>query len=236
MAGFCRQTGPGRLTHTLFAKGTVLIAASCLVSTLAWAQPAQTAEGAQAFLASMAKRGFARATFVDALGRPNHATGIHNVEISRIKLSIREEKSSAPVEKSLGDFVVSDLAYGDRQGAADACTTRIDGVQLPTSAFEHKSTSWEEPGFLVSVTVLQNESWNFTESFGQFAGPHYIDWRQAQVVRSNDGGRIDVRAKGDAFPTNILSFVPGDAELADRIEYAARFLRMSCDESAATGF
>lgn len=221
----------------LSALGAMLVATPlCLVAATAGAHAAQTAEGAQAFLAAMAKQGFARATFVDALGRPNHATGTHTVEISRIKLSIKEEKSSNAVEKSLGEFTLAGLSYGDAQGAADACTTRIEGVQMPANAFEHSSTSWEEPGFLTSVTVLKNESWNYTEGFQKFAGPHFIDWRQAQVVRSNDGSRIDVRAKGQAFPTNILSFVPGDPELADRIEYAAKFLRMSCDEAAATGF
>lgn len=224
------------MTRSTLALGMALCAMSLSLPPAARAQSAQTAEGAQAFLATMAKRGFARATFVDAMGRPNHAAGTHTVETSRIKLSIKEEKSTEAVEKSLGEFTVAGLAYGDAQGAADACTTRIDGVQMPASAFEHSSTSWEEPGFLTSVTVMKNESWNYTEGFKAFAGPHFIDWRQAQVVRSNDGSRIDVRAKGQAFPTNILSFVPGDSELADRIEYAAKFLRMSCDEAAATGF
>ncbi|MCR6628460.1 MAG: hypothetical protein NVV67_20135 [Pseudoxanthomonas sp.] len=219
------------------AFGVVLVATILsLVSTNAGAQGTQTAEGAQTFLATMAKRGFARATFLDTLGRPNYVAGTHTVEISRIKLSIKEEKSTNAVEKSLGEFALTDLAYGDAQGTADACTTRIDGIQMPASAYEHSSTSWEEPGFMVSVTVMKNESWNYTEGFRKFAGPHFIDWRQAQVVRSNDGGRIDVRVKGQAFATNILSFVPGDPELADRIEYAAKFLRMSCDEAAATGF
>lgn len=219
------------------ALGVLLVATPlCLIAATAGAHAAQTAEGAQAFLAAMAKQGFARATFVDAQGRPNHVTGTHTVEISRIKLSIKEEKSTSTVEKSLGEFTLAGLSYGDAQGTADACTTRIDGVQMPAAAFEHSSTSWEEPGFLTSVTVLKNESWNYTEGFQKFAGPHFVDWRQAQVVRSNDGSRIDVRVKGQAFPTNILSFVPGDFELADRIEYAAKFLRMSCDEAAATGF
>lgn len=219
------------------ALGVLLVATPLyLIAATAGAHAAQTAEGAQAFLAAMAKQGFARATFVDAQGRPNHVTGTHTVEISRIKLSIKEEKSTSTVEKSLGEFTLAGLSYGDAQGTADACTTRIDGVQMPAAAFEHSSTSWEEPGFLTSVTVLKNESWNYTEGFQKFAGPHFVDWRQAQVVRSNDGSRIDVRVKGQAFPTNILSFVPGDFELADRIEYAAKFLRMSCDEAAATGF
>lgn len=209
---------------------------ACAVPLASQAQGAQTAEGAQGFLAAMAKRGFVRATFVDAFGRANHLTGTHQVKTTRVKLSIKEEESSNALEKSLGELVVTELASGDPQGAADACTTRIAGFQPPSGLFEIKSGHWNEPGFLTPVTVIQTETWNYTESFQAFAGPHSIDWRQAKVVRSNDGSRIDVSAKGQKFPTNILSFVPGDSELADRIEYAAKFLRMSCDEVAETGF
>ncbi|MBD9481073.1 hypothetical protein [Pseudoxanthomonas sp. PXM02] len=225
------------MTKTASLLGVAFVAAClALPSTTARAQSAQTAEGAQAFLATMAKRGFSRVTFLDTLGRPNHVTGTHTVDISRIKLSIKEETSSNVVEKSLGEFVVSGLSSGDAQGAVDACTTRIDSFQPPAGVFENSSTTWEEPGFLVSVTVLKSEVWNYTEGFKKFVTPQFIDWRQAQVVRSNEGGRIDVRAKGQAFATNILSFLPGDPELADRIEYATKFLRMSCDETADTGF
>ncbi|MDR7332377.1 hypothetical protein [Roseateles asaccharophilus] len=40
--------------------------------------------------------------------------------------------------------------------------------------------------------------------------------------------------KGKAF-TAHLAF-SGETELIDRVEYAMRFLKMSCDDSAATGF
>ena len=33
-----------------------------------------------------------------------------------------------------------------------------------------------------------------------------------------------------------ITYVAGDYDLADRIEYAMKFLVMSCDESAGTGF
>lgn len=225
------------MTKAKVSFGTAIFVACLFLSiTAAHAQSAQTAEGAQAFLATMAKRGFARATFVDAMGRPNHVTGTHIQQISRVKLSIKEEKSSGVVEKSLGEFAVTALSSGDPQGSMDACTTRIDDFKPQVNLLEHSSTSWEEPGFMISVTVLSNQTWDYTEGFQKFTAPHFIDWRQAQVIRSNDGSRIDISTKGHAFPTNILSFVPGDPELADRIEYAAKFLRMSCDETADTGF
>lgn len=226
------------MTRTIASLGWVVVAGACAFAlpSASHAQRAQTAEGAQGFLAAMAKRGFVRATFVDASGRANHLTGVHQVKTTRVKLSIKEEESTKAVERSLGELVVTELASGDAQGAADACSTRIGGFQPPAGLFEVKSGHWDEPGFLTPVTVIQTESWNYLESFQALAGPHLIDWRQAKVVRSNDGSRIDVSAKGQKFPTNILSFVPGDSELADRIEYAAKFLRLSCDEVAETGF
>lgn len=89
---------------------------------------------------------------------------------------------------------------------------------------------------MIAVTVLNNQTWDYTEGFQKFTGPQFIGRRQAQVIRGNDGGRIDMRAKGHAFPTNILSFMPGDPERADHIEYAEKSLRMSCYEAVDTGF
>lgn len=218
--------------------GLVLAAAcTCLLPLAAHAQGTQTAEGAQAFLASMAKRGFARATFIDALGRSNFVVGTHKVKTQRIfGSSVKEENSSDAVEKSLGELTVTALGSGDAQGAADACTTRIDEVKSG-NLFDTTSKSWEEKKFLLPVIVLQNETWEYMDAFrANFNDPNFVDWRQAKVVRSNDGSRIDITAKGQKFATNTLSFVPGDSELADRIEYAAKFLRMSCDEVAETGF
>ncbi|MEG3190809.1 hypothetical protein [Lysobacter sp. D1-1-M9] len=218
--------------------GWALLAGACLMALpmAAAAQAGQTAEGAQAFLAAMAQRGLARATFIDPQGRANHVTGTYEVKTTRIWLSAKEEASSNPIERSLGEMVVAGLASGDLQGAPDACSTRITGVQGPANLFEMKPSSWEEPGFGVSVSVMRMETWNYSEGFSAFAGEHAIDWRQAKVARSNDGSRIDISVPGQKFATNILSFVPGDTELGDRIEYAAKFLRMSCDEIAATGF
>ena len=208
----------------------------CLLPMVSHAEGGQTAEGAQAFLAAMTKRGFARASFVDASGRANVVSGTHQLQISRIKTSIKEENSHDVVETSLGELIVSGLSSGDAQGNTDACMTRIDGIQPPANLFVSNNSSWEEPSFLISVTVIKSETWDYTAGFQKFAAPHFIDWRQAQVIRSNDGSRIDVKAKGQAFPTHFLSFVPGDSELADRIEDAAKFLRLSCDEAAETGF
>ena len=214
----------------------VAVALAVALSAGAQAQEGQTAEGAQAFLALMAERGLARVTFVDAAGRPNHAAGTYEDKTTRIWMSAKEQSSTRPIERSLGELGVTGLAQGGLQDASDACSTRVTAVQPPANLFESKSSTWQEPGFGVSVSVIKIETWNYSDGFKVFAGEHAIDWRQAKVARSNDGSRIDITASGRTFPTIILSFVPGDTELGDRIEYASKFLRMSCDETAATGF
>jgi hypothetical protein len=217
--------------------GSVALAYMSAHPSVSHASSGQTAEGAQTFLAAMAKRGLAQATFIDAAGRANHVVGTHQVKTTRIKTSIKEESTSALVEKSLGALAVSALSAADAAGEMDACTTRIDAVQPPTvGLYEHKIDSWEEPGFLVSITVMQQQIWDYNAAFQSFAGPHFIDWRDTKVARSNDGTQITITAKGQKFPTNMLTFASPDTELLDRIEYAVKFLRLSCDEAGDTGF
>jgi hypothetical protein len=60
-----------------------------------------------------------------------------------------------------------------------------------------------------------------------------IDWGNAKVSRSPNS-EITVTSVGQAFPTIHVSFAPGDLNLADRIEYAMKFLAMSCYEGART--
>jgi len=44
-----------------------------------------------------------------------------------------------------------------------------------------------------------------------------------------------VQSRGQAFPAIYLTYVPGDPDWADRIEYAMKFLMMSCGEKASAG-
>jgi hypothetical protein len=61
-----------------------------------------------------------------------------------------------------------------------------------------------------------------------------IDWSSAKVNRNADGS-VTVTSRGQAFPTIYLTYVPGDPDWADRIEYAMKFLMMSCGESVSAG-
>ena len=222
--------------RTIRALAVLACAATGVASTQATAQATQTAEGAQAFLRTMTERGHARLTLVDAQGRPNYIEGQHKVQITRVKLSAKEEESGNPVTRILSPMQVTAIGPGDAHGP-DACTTQIEGVKPPADLFDVRSSSWEEPGFMISITVLKTESWDYTASFQRLQGVQYLDWRHATVTRSNDGGEIYIQARAAApWKAITLSFHPAHQELSDRIEYAAKFLQMSCDEAAATGF
>ncbi len=54
-----------------------------------------------------------------------------------------------------------------------------------------------------------------------------------KINRSAEG-YVSVTSKGQDYPTIHLIFYPLDPDTADRIEYAMKFLAMSCNASAAT--
>lgn len=226
---------------------TVFAVAMTLAPLGAHAQAAQTAEGAQQFLAAMAKKGLARVRFVDAVGRSNYVTGKYTAYIERTKFGLtslfsdkgketREDLPEQFIEKQMEDFGASELAAMDANGNADVCTTRIAGV-VPRGPYDdYNGNTWSESGAMSATSATKTERWTY-EPITKFAGsPHFIDWSDAKVDRGLDGTSITVTAKGQVFATNQLVFVSGDADLVDRIEYALKFLKMSCDQSMDTGF
>jgi hypothetical protein len=72
----------------------------------------------------------------------------------------------------------------------------------------------------------------------------YIDWRKAVVSRDIDtwtqGGDMNTFRNANAVAAwdsqSSIQFRSGDKEMLDRIEYAMKFLKMSCDQTADTGF
>lgn len=62
-----------------------------------------------------------------------------------------------------------------------------------------------------------------------------IDWGLVSVKRDVGKSSIQVRLKNPKYTYELLEF-KADAEMLDRIEYAAKFLQMSCDRTASTGF
>jgi hypothetical protein len=215
-----------------------LLASMLTMSMAAQAQPApqgQTAEGAQKFLAAVARKGGAQAWFVDAQGRNNYVRGKATRTTTRIELLGPEEsKSERSIEKQLPPFTVTEIDMQGANGRKDACLTRIAKWEAKEQLFENRSWSEVDEGILVDTTILHSESSRYEPS-SELTSPHWIDWRNVKLSRSANGAQITVSFKEKMFLAN-LAFVPGEPELADRIEYAMKFLKMSCDDTAETGF
>lgn len=219
--------------------GAVLFAFALLPAK---AQDGQTADSAQKFLAAMAKKGLLQAKFVDATGRNNYVTGKYTGEVKRIKGSGFSSKTKETIEafperfvdKQLNDVRAAVLDAIGVDGRPNACMTRISQVTAPYYD-EYKSDAGNDTGTFTFTLTYTSEEWKY-EPLAKFMDPaQVIDWSDARVNRSPDGS-IGVTAKGQSFPTIQLTYAAGDPDLADRIEYAMKFLLMSCDATAETGF
>jgi hypothetical protein len=224
----------GRLGFRWLAAGV-----SVMLSFPAVAQSMRTAEGAQQFLADMAKNAVTRVHFVDAAGRANYVTGIHTGEVKTIKGGLRKQTESVAtlpervVDKQLSDLRASVLEAIDAWGRPSLCTTRITEVTAPPYDDVKSDVANDTRSFSWTVTHT-NEAWKY-EPLTKFTSPaEVIDWSSAKVSRNNDGS-VTVTSKGQLFPTIYLTYVATDADWADRIEYAMKFLMMSCGENTSVG-
>jgi hypothetical protein len=205
------------------------------------AQGAQTAAGAQQFLAAMAKKVVTQVDFVDAAGRTNYVTGTYSGEVKTIKGGAfgKPKESIAPlpersVDKQVTDVRAAVLEPIDAAGRPNACATRITEVVAPPYDDVKSDSGTESRTFTFTLTYT-NEQWKY-EPLTKFMSPaQVIDWSDAKISRSPNSS-ITVTSKGQSFTRIQLTYAGGDLDLADRIEYAMKFLAMSCDYSAKTGF
>jgi hypothetical protein len=206
----------------------------------AQAQQAQTAEGAQRFLALQVKNGNAQAWFVDAQGRTNPVPGVASDSLVYY-LSILEgalsnksnEKVERTTEKQFKPFAVTEIDSVGADGKPNACLTRISKWAVGDQLVEVKQWSSTVEGVLQDITVEHTETSTYKLP-PELASPQWIDWRNVRLNRVLNGTQMIASFKGKNFTAN-LSFT-GETELVDRIEYAMRFLKLSCDDAAATGF
>jgi hypothetical protein len=197
-------------------------------------QAQQTAEGAQRFLAAVVKKGNAHAWFIDAQGKTNPVRGKAITKSTHVGvLNDNEEKSERRIEKQLAAFTVTDIDTQGPSGKLDACLTRIAKWELRDQLTDTRSWQTMDEGILIDTPILHTEVSTY-ELSPELASPHWIDWRNVKLGRSANGGQMTASFKAKNFIAN-LAFT-GEPELLDRIEYAMKFLKMSCDDTAATGF
>lgn len=217
-----------------------LCALACALTALgAQAQQAapqgQTAEGAQRFLGALVRKGHAYTWFVDAAGRTNYARGksVETVTHIGVIMGNEERKYEKVIEKQLSSFTVNEIDTQGPDGKPDACMTRIAKWQAREPLTESRSWQTTDEGILIDTPILHAETSTY-ELSPELAAPHWIDWRNVKIARTTNGAQMTASFKEKTF-TAHLAFT-GETELVDRVEYAMKFLKLSCDDTASTGF
>ena len=229
-----------------------LTIACLLPAGSAIAQQKQTAEGAQKFLASLKDRGadIINVGFVDGNGaiiplqgtETYHSAWVRGSGVEETAYKYQPDPKTTPISQPMKFyFGVQALDAVNASGRPDACVTRIAKMYVsPQEKLEDRTVS--EGTFPEKKLVGYKDSpirwyheWKLEDPLQKFAAPHYIEWGKAKVARTTDSALIVVTAPGPNFWTQLV-FAPKDADLVDRIEYAAKFLQMSCDKAADTGF
>lgn len=219
----------------------VVAAFSAWVSspTLA-AQQAPTVESVQKFLAAQLPTVATQVRFVDSAGRANYVTGKYSGEVKTIKGGLRKTKETIealperPIDKQLTDVRVTHLDAIDAYARPNQCATRITQVVAPDYD-EIKSSNGDDSRAFSFTLTYTNEVWKY-EPLTRFMNPaQVIDWSDVKINRSPEH-YLTVTAKGQAFPSIQLTYFPLNADLADQIEFAMRFLAMSCGAGARALF
>lgn len=224
--------------NTLRWMATLSALGGMLCSPPALAQPpAQTAEGAQKFLATLVAKGRATAWFIDAQNRRNYVRNLAKVTTVEFAAVFFDDpvEWQKPIEKQLLPFTLREVDTLSPQGKPDACMTRL--AQWSVNANEQlvETQTWQttKPG-LLKDRLYEHRLTGTYEPSPELMAPHWIDWRNVALARTPEGTQMTASFK-DRDVTAHLAFT-GEAELIDRVEYAMKFLKMSCDDGAATGF
>jgi len=200
-------------------KPWLLLACAALFSGQAMAQAQQTTEGAQKFLSLLISE--AKADAVARFSEVQVKYSSQTWERKMIRGWIESEKTDQLLKQQLERSVV-------KISALDSCTTVIDEISnLADDVREYVPANFSEAYY------THDARW--TPSFAtMMAPPHRIAWSKASIVRDQNG--VMAVMPDPRFRQLSLVFLTTNAELQDRIEYAMKFLQMSCDTTAATGF
>ena len=209
-------------------------------------QQQQTAEGAQRFLALLAKDGgnlFVKVperTGTDMTVQGSRKTTYRWLKDGLLGNGGPYDDYTEPATLTLKWMLgITKIAAMDAAGNPDPCTTRLDTVTREKVGKETSDDNTFKKETFFGFDYL-NYRRTITEQYEdpavKFAGPHHIAWGKAVIVRN--GGRITARVPAGKFNTELVyaGDERNDADMADRVEFAMKFLKASCDKTAATGF
>jgi hypothetical protein len=200
-------------------------------------QPSQTADGAQQFLATTVAKGNATVWFIDGQNRRNHVrtmAKVTTVEFAAVFFDDPVEWQK-PIEKQLLPFTLSEIDTLGPKGKPDACMTRLAKWRVNANEQLVETQTWRttKPG-LLKDRLYEHRLTGTHQPSPELLTPHWIDWRNVHLARTPEGTQVTASFK-EKDVTAHLAFT-GDMELIDRVEYAMKFLKLSCDNSTATGF
>lgn len=203
----------------------------------------QTATGAQQFLAMLAGDG---ALFVQPLDKTTGTMVVQGTQtIVRRWLKNGVPQSDGPydgVSTSPTAFNLSQMfdvtkAEGlDPQANADFCTTRLETSTKEKPDREHVSDGTAQKKTFFGYDYLpyrETITTRFEDPNVKYAGPYYVAWGKTVISRST--GWVAASVQDSRFNAQLF-FKIKDVDMADRVEYAMKFLKASCDKTAATGF
>lgn len=181
----------------------------------------QTTDGAQQFLAQVIQNGSVNAsasitglTLRGTRVRWGHAFFVVGWEIKSKETYAPDYNVTVPI-RHLDPST-------NRNGNKDTCMTKVPDVVL-----EPYRTSW------IDYAGRDEIKYTVEDPKSVLPATHLVDWRKSVVSRGNNS--IQVSVKHDRYSFGLV-MGSGDPELLDRVEYAMKFLQMSCDPTADTGF
>lgn len=189
------------------------------MSAAAGGQPQQTAEGAQQFLLRVASERIAPATLHFA-----------DVTVQYAYTTYEKKMLRGWVEYRSGGNVLSGAQEAEvvRLESPDPCTTVIPAL---TFTPEQRKTR-EEPNF---NEEYYTNLYRWIPSFAAaMAPPHAIAWGKAKISRTPQA--VVATVPDAKFKQTSLVMRTQDPDMLERLEYAMKFLQMSCDPTADTGF
>lgn len=211
--------------------------------SLTWAQPQQTVEGANKFFAQIVEDG--------------HANLVVIVRQLPIIQSVMREKvgffSSSVVSNKVNDVKVTAQWPGEKI-SKDACVWHFNGGISSDkfySTFEFKYEysdshidyfKYTGPEHITTeidwgkVDVVRDiNHWSVARGTWENKDPDGKRIPGATSLKTERGASLKIMAKNSKYG-EVLQFRTDNDEMLDRIEYAAKFLQMSCDRTALTGF
>lgn len=200
-------------------------------------QPSQTADGAQQFLATLVAKGHATVWFIDAQNRRNYVRNLAKVTTVEFAAVFFDDpvEWQKPIEKQLLPFTLNETDTLGSKGRPDACMTRLAKWSVNANEQLVETQTWRttKPG-LLKDRLYEHRLTGTHQPSPELLAPYWIDWRNVNLARTPEGAQMTASFKDKDFTVH-LAFT-GDTELIDRVEYAMKFLKLSCDNSTATGF